>query len=63
MPSTEAQKRAAKKWRENHKEEYNKRIAEWRHKNIDLQREYSRRCMAKNYLWKSAIRDLMRCLL
>lgn len=62
MPCTEAQKRAAKKWRENHKEKYNKSISEWRKEFPEAQKEYSRRCMAKKYLWKCAVRDLFRCL-
>lgn len=62
MPSTPAQLRAAKKWRESHKEEYYERIDKWRESNTDKQREYARRSMAKNYTWKCAIRDLYRCL-
>jgi len=63
MPSTEAQLRAAKKYRETHREKYLERIYEWREENLDKQREYARKSMAKNYLWKCAVRDLNKCLL
>jgi len=63
MTSKEAKRLAAKKWRENHKEEYTRRISEWRKEFPEAQNEYSRRCMAKKYLWKCAVRDLFRCLL
>jgi phosphopantetheinyl transferase (holo-ACP synthase) len=63
MPSTEAQLRAAKKYRETHRDKFLERIYEWREENVDKQREYARRSMAKNYAWKCAIRDLHRCLL
>ena len=63
MPTSEAQKRASKKWRANHKDKFNDAIYTWRESNPSKQLEYARKCMAKNYLWKCAIRDLMRCLL
>jgi hypothetical protein len=62
MPCTEAQKRAAKKWRENNREEYKRRISEWRKEFPEAQNEYARKSMAKKYLWKCAVRDLFRCL-
>lgn len=63
MPSTEAQLRAAKKWRDNHKETHRKRCDEWLDDNYEKHLEYARKCMAKNYALKCALRDLMRCLL
>jgi len=55
MPATEAQKRAAKKWRENHPEQWKKtsdknklnwlknNFEEWRIKNNEYQRVYRNR--------------------
>jgi hypothetical protein len=63
MPSTEAQLRAAKKYRETHKETYRKRCDDWLDNNYEKHLAYARKCMAKNYALKSALRDLMRCLL
>jgi hypothetical protein len=63
MPSTPAQLRAAKKWRENHKEIFRERCDDWLDNNYDKHLGYARKCMAKKYLLKCALRDLMRCLL
>ena len=63
MPSTEAQKRAARTWRAKHPETHKEAIYKWREVNHDKHLEYARKSMAKNYLWKCAVRDLMRILL
>jgi len=63
MPSTEAQKRAAKNWRARNPEPQKIFKKMWLETNHDKHLEYARKSMAKNYLWKCAVRDLMRCLL
>jgi predicted transcriptional regulator YheO len=63
MPTSEAQKRANKKWRDNHKEEYIQSIYDWCKNNIDKKREYARRYATKKQVWIVASRELLRCLL
>ena len=63
MPSTEAQKRAAKKWRDNNKEIYIQGIYDWCEINIDKKRAYARKYATKKQLWTVASRELLRCLL
>jgi len=63
MPSTPAQLRAAKKWRENNREVAIASVYKWREENGDKQRKYARKSMAKNYLWKCATKELNMCLI
>jgi len=63
MPATEAQKRAGKKWHNKNIIAHRIMISEWQEENYDKQLAYARKCMAKKYLWKCAVRDIMRCLL
>ena len=63
MPCTEAQLRAAKKWRENHRDLANQRSYEWKEVNIDKQREYARKCMKRRYDWNKASMEFFNILL
>jgi hypothetical protein len=63
MPATEAQKRAAKKWRDNNKEQKSILMNTWFEKNIEKKREHARKYANKKQLMLVACRELMRCLL
>lgn len=63
MPATDAQRRATKKWRDNHKEEYIQGILDWCENNIDKKRAYARKYATKKQLWIVASRELLGCLL
>lgn len=63
MPTTEAQKRANKKWHDKNIERHKEMCDNWKEENYDKQLAYARKAMAKNYLWKCAVRDIMQCLL
>lgn len=63
MPATEAQKRAAKKWRDNHKEQKSILMNTWFENNIEKKREHARKYAHKKQLLLVACRELMRCLL
>ena len=63
MPTSESQKRAGKKWHDKNIIVHRAMISQWQEENYDKQLSYARKCMARKYLWKCAVRDIMRCLL
>jgi hypothetical protein len=60
--TTDAQKRANRKWRENNKERHNAMIIAWNSKNADKMREYNRKFQCRKRAYAVAVKELLNCL-
>ena len=71
MPTSEAQLRATKKWRQVHREQYkeirNNQCARWKEANIEKwtekHREYSKKCNYRRYWWGKISLEFLNILL
>jgi hypothetical protein len=60
--TSDAQKRANRKWREKNRERHNEMIIAWNTKNADKIREYNRVFNARKRAYKAAVKELFNCL-
>jgi hypothetical protein len=60
--TSDAQKRANRKWREKNRERHNAMIIAWNTKNADKMREYNRLCHARKRAYAAAVKELLNCL-
>lgn len=63
MPTSDAQKRANKKWREANKERHDLMKLEWNKLHPERMRKASLKCYYKRKAFIEASRDLMGCLI
>jgi hypothetical protein len=60
--TSDAQKRANRKWREKNRERHNSMIIAWNTKNADKIREYNRVFNARKRAYAAAVKELLNCL-
>lgn len=61
--TSDAQKRANRKWRENNKERHNAMILDWNTRNADKMREYVKKSQTRKRIYTAAVKELLNCLM